>query len=157
MRAVRGATGALSALAKLIPPSAHRVLKEGMEDVPTESLQIGDVVVVKPGEKVHGTGLLVLDWIQAHFRQTCGSAVSTGPQSSAACSLVTHLQASRRAGLPVSYQTQIKTAVRRTGKVRMISVMTSSFRHMRPVRAGVPTRGPRPRRSWPDFGVRRGE
>ncbi len=52
MRAVRGATGALADLAKLIPPGAH-VLKNGkIEDVQTSELQKGDRVLVKPGEKI---------------------------------------------------------------------------------------------------------
>ena len=52
MRAVRGATGALSELAKLIPPSAH-VIKDGnIADVQTSELAIGDKVLVKPGEKI---------------------------------------------------------------------------------------------------------
>ncbi len=52
MRAVRGATGALSELAKLIPPSAHLFNKGDFTDVPTESLKIGDKVLVRPGEKI---------------------------------------------------------------------------------------------------------
>ncbi len=59
MRAVRGATGALTALAALIPPSAH-VLRDGqMADVPTRTLVIGDRVVIKPGEKVPVDGIVM--------------------------------------------------------------------------------------------------
>lgn len=52
MRAVRGATGALGELAKLIPPSAHLVRGNQVTDVNTESLKIGDIILVRPGEKV---------------------------------------------------------------------------------------------------------
>lgn len=52
MRAVRGATGALGELAKLIPPSAHLVRGSQVTDVNTESLKVGDIILVRPGEKV---------------------------------------------------------------------------------------------------------
>ena len=59
MRAVRGATGALSELAKLIPPSAH-LMKDGeLSDVQTSELVIGDKVLVKPGEKIPVDGKVV--------------------------------------------------------------------------------------------------
>ncbi len=52
MRAVRGATGALSELAKLIPPTAHLIKGKGVVDVGTEELNKGDKILVRPGEKV---------------------------------------------------------------------------------------------------------
>lgn len=53
MRAVRGATGALSELAKLISPMANKVEGAGkIEQVETQTLQKGDIVLVKPGEKI---------------------------------------------------------------------------------------------------------
>ncbi len=62
----------------------------------------------------------------------------------------THRQASGCAGLLVLIHTQDKGAVRRRGKVRMIWVMISSFRHTRILRAGegariVPQFAPRVR------------
>lgn len=69
MRAVRGATGALAELAKLIPPTAHKINPESkmqnseskteMVDVKTEKLVKGDLVLVKPGEKVPIDGVVV--------------------------------------------------------------------------------------------------
>ncbi|HCE30956.1 ATPase [Candidatus Daviesbacteria bacterium RIFCSPHIGHO2_01_FULL_40_24] len=59
MRAVRGATGALAELAKLIPPSAH-LLKDGnVVDVQTSELKISDGVLVKPGEKIPVDGVVI--------------------------------------------------------------------------------------------------
>ncbi|MEX2028389.1 MAG: heavy metal translocating P-type ATPase [Candidatus Curtissbacteria bacterium] len=52
MRAVRGATGALGELAKLIPPSANLVTGNTIKKVKTESLKVGDIILVRPGEKV---------------------------------------------------------------------------------------------------------
>lgn len=59
MRAVRGTTGALAELAKLIPPSAH-LLKDGnIVDVKTSEVNIGDKVLVKPGEKIPVDGKVI--------------------------------------------------------------------------------------------------
>lgn len=58
MRAVRGTTGALAELAKLIPPSAH-LLKDGkVVDVKTSEVKLGDRVLVKPGEKIPIDGIV---------------------------------------------------------------------------------------------------
>lgn len=60
MRAVRGATGALAELAQLIPPSAHKLEKDGeVVDVETSRLALGDRVLVKPGEKIPIDGTVV--------------------------------------------------------------------------------------------------
>src|SRR3989475_7945888 len=60
MRAVRGASGALRELVKLIPPSANRVKADGsIEEVETASLALGDVVLVRPGEKVPIDGVVL--------------------------------------------------------------------------------------------------
>ncbi len=59
MRAVRGATGALAELAKLIPLSAHRVSGRDTVDVATSDLIISDRVLVKPGEKIPVDGVVI--------------------------------------------------------------------------------------------------
>ena len=52
MRAVRGATGALAELARLIPPTAHLIKGNEIVDVQTDQLQKNDTVLVRPGEKI---------------------------------------------------------------------------------------------------------
>jgi len=52
MRAVRGTAGALGELLKLIPPTANRVVDEQVEEVPTADVKVGDLLLVRPGEKV---------------------------------------------------------------------------------------------------------
>src|SRR3990167_2913301 len=59
MRAVRGATGALSELAKLIPPTAHLIKGKEIVEVGTETLKKGDRVLVRPGEKVPIDGKII--------------------------------------------------------------------------------------------------
>ncbi|MFQ5870979.1 MAG: heavy metal translocating P-type ATPase [Candidatus Geothermarchaeales archaeon] len=60
MRSIRGATGALRELVKLIPPTANLVREGGtVEEVDTARLQVGDIVLVRPGEKVPIDGIVI--------------------------------------------------------------------------------------------------
>ncbi|SFD71015.1 Cu2+-exporting ATPase [Thiohalospira halophila DSM 15071] len=59
MRSVMGASGAVEALVKLLPATAHRLTGNGeTEDVPVDQLQPGDRVRVRPGEKVPTDGVV---------------------------------------------------------------------------------------------------
>lgn len=59
MRAVRGATGALAELAKLIPPNAHKLEGKEIVEVGTEELIEGDKILIRPGEKIPIDGKVV--------------------------------------------------------------------------------------------------
>ena len=59
MRAVIGTGNALKELAKLIPPTAHKLANKEIKEVKTEELVSGDLVLVKPGEKVPIDGEVV--------------------------------------------------------------------------------------------------
>lgn len=60
MRSVLSASHALEELAKLMPGEAHRVTVDGeTEDVSLEELEVGDLVLIKPGEKVPADGTVV--------------------------------------------------------------------------------------------------
>lgn len=59
MRASITAAGALKELVKLIPPTANLVRDGQIAEVATAELKIGDVVLVKPGEKVPIDGVVV--------------------------------------------------------------------------------------------------
>lgn len=56
MRAVQGASGALKALAKLLPDTAEVVRGEKTEIISLAELKVGDVVLVKPGGKIPADG-----------------------------------------------------------------------------------------------------
>src|SRR5881397_4021509 len=59
MRSRRGTTDALEALLQLVPPQA-RVLRNGKETlVPTSQVQVGDMIVLKPGDRVPVDGRIV--------------------------------------------------------------------------------------------------
>ncbi|MBC8253509.1 MAG: heavy metal translocating P-type ATPase [Ardenticatenia bacterium] len=59
MRAVRGTAGALKELTKLIPPTANRIVEGKVEEVPTAEVKVGDLLLVRPGEKVPIDGVVV--------------------------------------------------------------------------------------------------
>jgi P-type Cu2+ transporter len=59
MRAIGQASGALAALAELLPDDAERVTDDGgTETVPIAELQPGDVVLVRPGGRVPADGTI---------------------------------------------------------------------------------------------------
>jgi Cu2+-exporting ATPase len=60
MRSVLGASRALEQLVELMPSTAHRLCDgDEVEDVPVDTLEPGDRVLVKPGEKVPVDGVVV--------------------------------------------------------------------------------------------------
>lgn len=59
MRSVMSASRALEELAELMPGEAHRIGEDGStEDISLEKLQIGDRLLVKPGEKIPADGIV---------------------------------------------------------------------------------------------------
>lgn len=60
MRAVMGASNALDALVRLLPATAHRIdLDNVTREVAVDDLQVGDRVLVKPGERVPVDGVVI--------------------------------------------------------------------------------------------------
>jgi P-type Cu2+ transporter len=58
MRSITQAQGALKELAKLLPSMAVRVMGDRLEDIPTDQLREGDVVLVRPGAGVPADGVV---------------------------------------------------------------------------------------------------
>lgn len=59
MRASITAAGALKELVKLIPPTANLVKEGQVSEVSTAELKVGDIILVKPGEKVPIDGVVI--------------------------------------------------------------------------------------------------
>ncbi|CAN5303386.1 heavy metal translocating P-type ATPase [soil metagenome] len=59
MRALGAASGALDALAALLPDTAERVTDDGVVEVPIDELSSGDVVLVRSGARVPADGTIV--------------------------------------------------------------------------------------------------
>ncbi|HEX3265465.1 MAG TPA: heavy metal translocating P-type ATPase [Candidatus Limnocylindrales bacterium] len=59
MRSIAQARGALAALAELLPDTAERLTASGTEEVPVSALDVGDVILVRPGARVAADGEVV--------------------------------------------------------------------------------------------------
>ena len=59
MKSVLGASKALQLLVSMMPAEAHRVKDDSIEDIKLEDLQIGDVILIKSGEKVPADAIIV--------------------------------------------------------------------------------------------------
>ncbi|NJD54369.1 MAG: copper-translocating P-type ATPase [Candidatus Methanoperedens sp.] len=59
MKAERSASGALKELVKLIPPTANLIRNGEIVEIPTSELKVGDIVLIRPGEKVPVDGAVV--------------------------------------------------------------------------------------------------
>ncbi len=58
MRSVAGASKELELLVQLMPAEAHKMNGEQVEEVKTASLKEGDIIMIKPGEKVAADGII---------------------------------------------------------------------------------------------------
>ncbi|MHA6280868.1 copper-translocating P-type ATPase [Salinimicrobium sp. CAU 1759] len=59
MKSVLGASKALQLLVSMMPAEAHRVNGDQIEDVKLDTLKKGDIILVKPGEKVPADAIIV--------------------------------------------------------------------------------------------------
>lgn len=58
-RSVLGASRALEELVKIMPTIAHLVKNSEIVDVPVSELQVGNVVLIRPGEKIPSDGIVI--------------------------------------------------------------------------------------------------
>ena len=59
MKSVAGASKELELLVQLMPSDAHMVMPDMVHDVKTDTLKEGDIILVKPGEKVAADGIIL--------------------------------------------------------------------------------------------------
>lgn len=59
MRSVQGASRAMDELAKLMPDTAHLLTEGKIKDVDARDLDVDDVILVKPGEKIPADGAII--------------------------------------------------------------------------------------------------
>jgi P-type Cu2+ transporter len=84
MRSVRQASGALDALAKLMPDTAEVVTADGtVEERPAESLQAGDVFLVRPGASVPADGTVRDGSSEVNEAMITGESRPVGKQAGA--------------------------------------------------------------------------
>ncbi len=58
-KSVMGASRALEELVKIMPTMAHLITDGEIKQIPVSQLKIGDVVLVRPGEKIPSDGLVI--------------------------------------------------------------------------------------------------
>ena len=58
MKSVLGASKALQLLVSMMPAEAHRIVGDKIEDIRLEELQKGDLILIRPGEKVPADGVV---------------------------------------------------------------------------------------------------
>lgn len=58
MKSVLGASRSLQLLVNMLPAEAHKLEGDSPKDVPVKSLKKGDVILVKPGEKIPADGTI---------------------------------------------------------------------------------------------------
>jgi Cu2+-exporting ATPase len=59
MKMTRRATGALQELVKLIPPTANLVQEDEIVEVKTSMVKVGDVLLIRPGDKIPIDGTII--------------------------------------------------------------------------------------------------
>jgi len=60
MKSVMGAGQALEQLATLLPDTAHKLLNDNtIQDIPLHEIKKGDLLIVKPGEKIPADGVVI--------------------------------------------------------------------------------------------------
>jgi P-type Cu2+ transporter len=110
MRSVMGASRALEALVKIMPSEAHMVMPGMVHDVPVEALKAGDVVLVKPGEKVPIDGVVVVG------ETSVNEAMLTGESKP-----VTKRPGDTVIGGSINGEGSVKVKVTKTGKETYLS------------------------------------
>lgn len=58
MKSIAGASRELELLVQLLPSSAHLIKGEMTHEVKVDSLNIGDLILIKPGEKIGADGTI---------------------------------------------------------------------------------------------------
>ncbi|MGZ4944468.1 MAG: heavy metal translocating P-type ATPase, partial [Halobacteriota archaeon] len=111
MRSVMGASRALEELAKLMPSDAHKLLADGsVQDVPLDSLVVGDRVLVKPGEKVPADGEVVDGETSVNESMLTGESTPVGKKPGASV-----------IGGAINGEGAITVEVKKTGKDSFLS------------------------------------
>jgi Cu2+-exporting ATPase len=119
MKSVMGASGALEALVKLLPSTAHRLREDGStEEVAVTDLAPGDRVLVKPGEKVPTDGVI------RQGRTSLNQSMLTGESRP-----VEKGEGQEAIGGSVNGEGAITLEIRKTGEATYLSQVIEMVRH----------------------------
>ena len=125
MRSIMGASGALEALVRLLPATAHRLRASGeFEDVPVTEIRPGDTILVKPGEKVPIDGIIVKG------RSSFNEAMLTGESRP-----VEKAEGDEAVGGAVNGEGSVTLEVRKTGDQTYLSQVIDMVRRAQETRS----------------------
>jgi Cu2+-exporting ATPase len=118
MKSIMGASSALEELARLMPSEAHKLTSDGsLKDIPLEELEVGDKVVVKPGEKIPADGKVIDGETSVNEAMLTGESNPVPKQADA-----------RVIGGSVNGEGSITVEVQKTGEESYLSQMTALVR-----------------------------
>jgi Cu2+-exporting ATPase len=117
MRAVSGASGALTELVKLVPPRANLVKGDEIIETSTDVLSVEEVILVKPGESIPIDGVIV------EGRSEVNEAMITGESVPVSKKPEDHV-----IGGTINGQGALRVKVTRTGKDTTISQISRMVR-----------------------------
>ncbi len=125
MRSVLGASRALKGLVELIPAVSHIVGKDGsIQDLPSASLKKGDLVLIKPGEKIPADGIVM------EGESRVSEALLTGESQP-----VSKKKGSKVIGGSVNQEGSLRAAVDKTGEESYVAQVISLVRHAQETRS----------------------
>lgn len=111
MRSVMGASKALEELARLLPADAHKVDEKGnVRDIPLEGIVTGDILLVRPGEKIPADGVVI------HGDTSVNEAMLTGESKP-----VSKVKGNEVIGGAVNGEGAITIEVKKTGAESFLS------------------------------------
>jgi P-type Cu2+ transporter len=111
MKSIMGASKALEELVRLMPSDAHKIMPDGsVVDVPLDELGSGDIVLVKPGEKIPADGEVIEGESSVNESMLTGESVP-----------VSKIPGAKVIGGSVNGEGSITVDVKKTGKDSYLS------------------------------------
>ncbi len=110
MRSILGASRSLEFLIKMMPSEAHRISGNQIQDIKLDDIQVDDLLLIKPGEKIPADGTLVEG--ESHINES----MLTGESKP-----IKKTKGSMVIGGSINGQGSLKIQVKRTGKEAYLS------------------------------------
>jgi Cu2+-exporting ATPase len=118
MRSIMAASSALEELARLMPSEAHNLMPDGQTiEVPLDELKVGDIVLVKPGEKIPVDGRVIDGQTSVNEAMLTGESLPVQKQQDDAL-----------IGGSINGEGSLHVEVQKTGKDSYLAQMTELVR-----------------------------
>jgi len=118
MKSILGASKALEELARLMPSEAHRIQPNGnITDIPLDQLIVGNMVLIKPGEKIPTDGIII------EGKSSINEAMLTGESKP-----VFKISGNKVIGGSINNEGSLKVEVKKMGKDSFLSQVINLVR-----------------------------